>query len=32
MLYERLTGFGMDIDIISEEVVPILHNVEIFMR
>ena len=26
-LYERLTGFGMDIDIISEEVVPILHNV-----
>lgn len=26
-LYERLTGFGMDIDIISEEIVPILHNV-----
>ena len=31
-LYERLTGFGMDIDIISEEVVPILHNVGNFFE
>lgn len=26
-LHERLTGFGMNIDIISEEIAPILHNI-----